>query len=69
MEQCVNGFMRVLRHIDDANHITKLIIDIECHPQSNLSARDELGVLDFPEKELDANVGKSTSLSRADLLQ
>ncbi|KAK8015526.1 hypothetical protein PG991_008414 [Apiospora marii] len=56
MEQYVTGFMRVLRKIDSADHITQLAIDIELHSRSELSARNELRVLDFPEEdELNAN--------------
>lgn len=58
------------RKIDSANQITQLILDVESQSRSQLSARDALGVLDFPgEEELDANVRNGTSLSRADLLQ
>ncbi|KAK8091948.1 hypothetical protein PG997_002309 [Apiospora hydei] len=70
MEQYVKGFTRVLRNIDSANHIAKLISDLESQALSDISPRDKRSLLDFPEDvELDANIRKCTSLSRADLVQ
>ncbi|KAK8022350.1 hypothetical protein PG993_013117 [Apiospora rasikravindrae] len=70
MEQYVNGFTRVLRTIDSADHIAKLISDLESQTLPGISPRDERSLLDFPEDdELDANIQKCTSLSRADLIQ
>ncbi|KAI6083672.1 hypothetical protein F4821DRAFT_184440 [Hypoxylon rubiginosum] len=71
MEHLVKGFVRVCREVDDAEGLSRLITEVSRQPQpNNVSAQARLRILDFPDLEtLEANISKSSSLARADLVR
>ncbi|KAI1465035.1 uncharacterized protein F4812DRAFT_128602 [Daldinia caldariorum] len=71
MEHLVTGFVRICRGIDNAEDLSRLISEVIRQPQPNdVPAQARLCILDFPDLEtLEANISKSSSLSRADLIK